>query len=800
MIRVNETVRLLLSLSLSGGILGLLILALKPLIKHRAPKSIQYYIWLIVLLRLVTPFSLENSLMNDVFYSSDPSGVNNPAEVNKSAGVHNPEGVNSPTGIPSGVQTGGRISEHTGISLTLPNIKENTARRDYNNNADYIRYLRDLFTQYVTYLWLLGVVIAITVNLTGYTRFLHYLRQGYREATEEENSLLAALLKGRKRVRLLRNKFVTTPMLIGIWRPCIIIPDAAFDKNRLKNILLHEVTHLRHFDIQVKWLTMIAASIHWFNPLVYLFKRKINQACELACDEAVIKNLSPAEKQAYGDTLISVIAEHKYPAGVLQATMSEEKKSLQERLVAIMKHHQKSRQIIILSGVLLGVFLLGALYLGAGVGMGEASPPSLYIATEGEKTKAALRGSYSWTNGRLNIHADSDHPVNFAYGPENTVSVSGEEQLILGTRKTKNDKQYDFTIEDLTVYKDGQPVDFTAVEPGFMNGSLYLQAPPDPGEYVYVLGLSIKDDKGKDKGIVSYGFAVRVDMMNYDLAEHPREVTDLVENNLKIIMSSPKMSSNPGDYIKAHQNEYETIIKYSYTYKNEEVLKYMLSQFEEGNAEGLRGQLLMRICKELLGQKNNVTDESLSPMQWYEQLEVRQEIVLPDFFYAGTDPIENLVYETEIEKNRTGRQGFTIIAPHIFGSYVEGNKLKVFVTTFSSSYRLYDKVLSQEGGGIVPVAITYVKSSDGGYSLEKYQSPGAGAEFAGSVREFCTMPVSGKNITGLADEILRHYGNYEDIKKLQRENLIRHLKANGQNGVSLYQKQYQKPAELIPLT
>ena len=36
-------------------------------------------------------------------------------------------------------------------------------------------------------------------------------------------------------------------------------------------------------------------------------------------------------------------------------------------------------------------------------------------------------------------------------------------------------------------------------------------------------------------------------------------------------MSSPKESSNPNDYIKAHEIEYENIIKYW----SEEVLEYM---------------------------------------------------------------------------------------------------------------------------------------------------------------------------------------------------------------------------------
>lgn len=41
------------------------------------------------------------------------------------------------------------------------------------------------------------------------------------------------------------------------------------------------------------------------------------------------------------------------------------------------------------------------------------------------------------------------------------------------------------------------------------------------------------------------------------------------------------------------------------------------------------------------------------------------------------------------------------------------------------------------------------------------------------------MPISNKEIAGLADEILNHYGDYEDIRKLQMNNLYNHLKDNG---------------------
>jgi hypothetical protein len=48
------------------------------------------------------------------------------------------------------------------------------------------------------------------------------------------------------------------------------------------------------------------------------------------------------------------------------------------------------------------------------------------------------------------------------------------------------------------------------------------------------------------------------------------------------------------------------------------------------------------------------------------------------------------------------------------------------------------------------------------------------------------MPVSGKEIPGLADKIIDHYGNYDDIRTLQRKNLFKHLKANGIKDATLF--------------
>jgi hypothetical protein len=319
----------------------------------------------------------------------------------------------------------------------------------------------------------------------------------------------------------------------------------------------------------------------------------------------VIQNLNQVEKQAYGDTLISVVAEQRYPLRVLQATMCEEKKSLKERLITIMNHTKKSKRVIIVSVLLLGFVIFCAVYLGAGVGRGKGMPPNLYISTEEEITKVACLGSYDWLYRGTHTHADALHPVDFEYKLENTVSVTPNQQLIISTQKLKADKKYGFTLGKLSVYKGGKLIEFTTAEPSFMNDALYLQGPPEVGEYIYSLVLNFKD-----KGTVNYGFVVKTEKeaLNSEIAT-PNTKIDVL---LSQIMSSPKESSKPGEYIAAHKEEYDAIIKMDI-----EALPYLFSEFEKGGQTGLKGHILESLCRKILGGED-IKYASENPQDWYD--------------------------------------------------------------------------------------------------------------------------------------------------------------------------------------
>ena len=69
---MNEALKLLLSLSLSGTLLLLLVFLVKPLYRNRLSRRWQYYIWLVVALRFVLPFSSEHSFSNILFEKAEP--------------------------------------------------------------------------------------------------------------------------------------------------------------------------------------------------------------------------------------------------------------------------------------------------------------------------------------------------------------------------------------------------------------------------------------------------------------------------------------------------------------------------------------------------------------------------------------------------------------------------------------------------------------------------------------------------------------------------------------------------------
>ena len=97
---------------------------------------------------------------------------------------------------------------------------------------------------------------------------------------------------------------VLTPMVMGIFRPKIVLP-ASVNPEAAGNILLHERTHIKRGDHIAKPLFLLIAAVHWFNPLVWLAYRLAVRDMEMAVDEAVLRASSADTRKAYATELLN---------------------------------------------------------------------------------------------------------------------------------------------------------------------------------------------------------------------------------------------------------------------------------------------------------------------------------------------------------------------------------------------------------------------------------------------------------------------------------------------------------------
>lgn len=357
-----EGFRSVLSLSISASLIALLLFALKPLYQARLPKAWQYYIWLIVLLRLVVPVAIPGAnLVGNLFAGQVP------ASVQQQAPVVTPDvaGIPQDAMLPA-VQPGMSRTPDPAQADAAPATATEAARAQGDRLP---AFLAELWA----YAWVAWIAIALTQfarKVTSYRSFTRFIRAGWRAV--DDPAVLDALDDARQRVGLhstlplYENPLAVSPMLVGIWRPVIVIPSAALPPESLSLVFCHELTHYRRMDILYKWFAQAVVCLHWFNPVVYWVRREIDRACELSCDDAVLRRVQTEGRTRYGDTLLACIENSgSYGDMVASVTMSEEGKLMKERLHAIARF-QKGTVWTRVAALCLTVGLLcGAVFAGA---------------------------------------------------------------------------------------------------------------------------------------------------------------------------------------------------------------------------------------------------------------------------------------------------------------------------------------------------------------------------------------------------------------------------------------------------
>jgi len=161
-------------------------------------------------------------------------------------------------------------------------------------------------------IWLIGLMVMIVLLLY---QCIGVYRRTKRSSVVADQSLLKIFWDAcnecgiRRRIPLLVTTELESPLVFGLFRPKVILPQRTVDRlslEELRAVLFHELCHLKRFDLWLNWLQAVLLTFYWFHPLVWLTASRLRSLREAIVDDLVIHHLK-GKVETYGSSLLNVL-------------------------------------------------------------------------------------------------------------------------------------------------------------------------------------------------------------------------------------------------------------------------------------------------------------------------------------------------------------------------------------------------------------------------------------------------------------------------------------------------------------
>ena len=284
---MEQVIKSILLLSAAGAVLTVLLFLLTPLTRRAFGSRWQYYIWLVVLVVMVLPVRLHPQQLAKT-QDNLPAPTILPGEKAGQPAVPQTEPMDALTG-----EKAGKEGEDNGPQAAVPFA------------------MRPALWRIAAFLWLAGVFVFF---MGGFLSYFRFIRRIYKNAEDLSCPLLEQVKKElgiQREVVVKTTSLLVTPLLTGVRKPVLLLPDVTLGEGELRFVLLHELIHLKRRDLLYKWFAFLVNAVHWFNPFVYLAVRQIGTECEISCDLVVTKDREEEEKKGYMNTIIRLASSKK---------------------------------------------------------------------------------------------------------------------------------------------------------------------------------------------------------------------------------------------------------------------------------------------------------------------------------------------------------------------------------------------------------------------------------------------------------------------------------------------------------
>ncbi|HDR7718822.1 M56 family metallopeptidase [Bacillus albus] len=328
--------------SIMASILVGLILCIKVLFRNKLTPRWQYMLWIILIIRLVLPWSPDSSysIYSVLTYKNDDAFI---SSRNPVANFLTQERIQELKDIDD---TKVLIKEDTYTSSSTKTVQANKTQTGINEKQD------DKPIPFYTiciYIWLTGFIFLSVATFIMNRRLLLYIKK---QPVITDEKIVQIFEKCKQSMSIQRNipllvaGNLSSPTVFGFIRPKLLLSGVhlkILDEQQLRYIFYHELAHIKRRDVGVNWLMHGLLILNWFNPILWYAYSCMREDQELACDALALTCIDSEEQIAYGHTIISLLEHYSgYYQVPSVANFSKNKRMLKRRILMIKKFQKKS--------------------------------------------------------------------------------------------------------------------------------------------------------------------------------------------------------------------------------------------------------------------------------------------------------------------------------------------------------------------------------------------------------------------------------------------------------------------------
>ena len=347
------------ALSIQIGILIGIVLLLGYFTKKKYMAVGRYFLWLVLAVRLLIPINmgwvnieeLKQGMENFFVLGTEEQNTEKTADKNLSNTKKN-----------AWKETKTKEKKITSQSATKI-LEEDKTLEQNQVSEGVVREGKNTGWIVLSMIWILGILAMTGYEVIMYQSVYKSIQRWKMPVPKEYRQIFAQVCKEMhvtKEIPVYQCAKVASPMIVGIFKPSVILPDREYEKESLYYIYRHELTHFCHRDLYYKLIQSTVRCIYWFHPLVHAMYWQAAFDVELVCDEKVTKNQSETFCREYSLVLLDTLAaQNQRRVPISTCFFQGGKKQMKERFVRIMSQNKKKYGI-----GLFGLLIACALVLG----------------------------------------------------------------------------------------------------------------------------------------------------------------------------------------------------------------------------------------------------------------------------------------------------------------------------------------------------------------------------------------------------------------------------------------------------